>query len=204
MTTPLREVLDDVVTLPGVVGCCVVEGSRVQARSFPATFKDEKLVNVGKQMAVMARATDELGLTAAALWAELSMGRVLYLPVVEDGGLITVSDCETNPRLLLMSLQVARSDLREGLAQATSAAPEPAARTPDSAALAALRTAFTESMGPIASMLWEKGLTKWNGQGSAPDDLAALIDLLANEFDEEDTKAAFEAKARDLVASRLA
>lgn len=213
----MRDIIDQVAAVPGVVGTLVYGPTgEVLSSAFPSLFEADSLRRVAAMLAeddiVMGKMVGPKG----ALDLRFAGGRVVVKPV-QGGALFVLCTSALNPQLLNLSLTQATRRLEKVPGRisapppAAASAPAPAVASAPPAARpavdltaerAALVRAVTRQIGPIGEMVVEQAFAAWSAQAApSRERLPKLVEALAQEIDEGSEREQFRAEAAAIVAA---
>lgn len=185
--------IDELKTVPGIVGACIVNAEGLQATNLPAIFKTERLSRVGQHLlALSASGRDNFDdLTDMTLNYDESV--VVARELVDGTMLFAICDPTFNYNLLTMSLNLLQEEFKGGhfTSVATAASPEPVAPVTDVPATAPagkistqlqsllddMKELLSKILGPMAAFVFDDVVEEWQGQGGA--DFSRIEELIA-------------------------
>lgn len=202
----MREVLQQLASVPGVVGS-LVYGNRgeILASEFPPLFEPSTLQRATRLLAEDRVVLGSMKGTTASLDLRYSGGRAVVKPA-GAGTLFVLCTSPANMQLLRLSLSQAARRLVENV----GTPPPPERRPARPSALAVeladarerLQRALVEQIGPIGEFVFEQAWADW-AASELPTlaGLAALVSALGHEIEETDARAHFLAEARAVLES---
>lgn len=201
----MQEVLQQLATVPGVVGS-LVYGSRgeILASEFPPLFEPSTLQRATRLLAEDRVVLGNMMGTTASLDLRYSGGRAVVKPA-GTGTLFVLCTSPVNMQLLRLSLsQAARRIVDSMGAQPSERRPSrPSALAVElTDARERLLRALVGQIGPIGEFVFEQAWADWAASGppSMPG-LAKLVSTLGREIEEADARAQFLAEARAVLES---
>ncbi len=199
----MNQLIDEVKTIPGVVGACLYSAQKgLQGSNLPKFFKPERLAAIGKQLFKLHSAGrmsfDDL--TDLSLHYDES---VVVVRELHDNLLIfAICDPSFNHNLLTMSFNLLQEEVKGGnyniattaagpvTAGAETTTSAPIGLAPDSRLLdllAEMKKKLGKVLGPMAGFIFDETLESWQQQGVADARaLASLLKLIETEIADED------------------
>lgn len=184
--------IDELKTVPGIVGACIVNGEGLQATNLPAIFKPERLSRVGQHLLALSasgRASFD-DLTDMTLNYDESV--VVARELVDGTMLFVICDPTFNYNLLTMSLNLLQEEFKGGNFTSAPVATPPEPVTPAAAVAAAAPTGeisaqlqsllddmkelLSKILGPMAAFVFDDAVEEWQGQGGA--DFSRIEELI--------------------------
>lgn len=207
----MKQAIDELKAIPGVVGACLFSTQEGLLESnLPGMFKPEKLAAVGKQVTKLLAAgrmsfddLNDLSLhydESVVIARELRRGLTIF----------AVCDPSFNHNLLTMSLNLLQEELRnqpEGQpvaavseSVATKSAPAVTIDPSLEPLLGELKAALAKVLGPMASIIFDELQQNWAQEGATPERLSVLLEMINREIGDTDKIAAFSALTAPLLA----
>lgn len=209
----MEQILEELSTVPGVNGAFVFHAmDGIVARSLPAVFKDQNLIQIGKSLAKIhfAGTMSVKALSEVTLFYEESI--VIVRQLIENCFLVVLFDPSHSFNLLTMSLNLIQNDLSDTIMRqkaANDAVKNNSAHMPEdsytveellhsspmAATLQEMRLALARVMGPISKVIFTNALNEWavNGRPGIAS-ISALVAILEKEIDDPELFGQYQAR----------
>lgn len=191
----MKQVIDELKTMPGVIGCCIYSSvNGVHLSNLPAVFKPERLAAIGEQLFRLHSAGNKslkdlnnisIFYDEAVIVAKLLKNNLLLFSICDPG---------FNQNLLAISFNLLQE---EAGTTADSEPVEPTAQQPVQSAtkqpdihsvplsnlLPEMKAQLGKILGPMAGFIFEEAVDSWKEQ-TDPDKvrIEGLIELLNQEI----------------------
>lgn len=196
----MEEVLKQIKTVPGTLGCMVYDDQgHLVSSVFPAIFDQQTLRGAVKTVFENLPGLKDLAGGVKMIDFRFQNGRVAVRPV--DGGcLVILGDGTISLQSLIISLNVAIKQVEKNLKTATPVSPQISVtaaspsnsksspldlieKGPLSGYLQGMQTTLTKFMGPMAKIIFIECIEKWlEGHQPAKTALPQLVDIVAAEI----------------------
>ena len=193
----MKQAIDELKAIPGVVGACLFGAKEGLLQSnLPGIFKPDKLTAVGKQLTKLLAAgrmsfddLNDLSLhydESVVIARELRKGLIVF----------AICDPSFNHNLLTMSLNLLQEELSD---QPDIQAAPAAERGTEDPLMAELQTALSKVLGPMAAIIFAEIRQDWLQQGGSGAQLGELVNMIHREIGDPEKIATFEAITAPLL-----
>lgn len=183
----MKEIIDDLKDLSGVLGACLYHGQKgVLEANLPNIFREDKLLELGKLLMKIQSAGSMSfhDLTDLSLHYDESV--ILVRGMEENLILFLLCDPGFNQNLVSMSLNLLKQELENQQTFLTQEIPRNSNQTRTDEVLpflAEMKKHLPKIMGPMADIVFDETVEDWRKQGkTTPEDLESLVHMLAEEI----------------------
>jgi hypothetical protein len=213
----MKQVIDEIKTMPGVVGCCIYSSvNGVHISNLPVVFTSEHLAAIGEQLFSRLSA-DNNSMRDPNKIIRFNYGKSVIVARRLNNNLLLFIICapSLNQNLLVMSMNLMLQEVFEDsqndpVLSMTTQQPstEDASAKPSQFQLderlltliSEIRSLLGKILGPMAGYVFDETFSDWQKQGNTDfDDIGVLIDMLNREIVDSDKIEHFQ----NLIASKL-
>lgn len=219
----MQELLDEIQSIPGIVGGFVFNAQNgVLVSDLPTVFKEARLLKIGRILTKLF-AKGKAGFNQLMEITLAYEETLVIVREIREGDLvILLCDPGVNLNLLTMTLNLIIEELDRPKAASPppsdpaptlrkASPPPPAAESPEAlmnegpmaATLAEMQAALAKVVGPMAKILFMDALEKWTRSGPVgPETLDRLLDILDDEIADPDKSADYRNRVTPVMSAQ--
>ena len=209
----MKDVLNEIDVLPGVVGSCLFSKERGQICSgLPPSFTDEAVLTIANRVTRLVQMGGMVDMDVQTIALRYDIYTIMTMPVDSDTLLVIACESRSNCSLIATTISMLAGELQSRLAKARSPHPVPdikeiAGKSDDgqeaertASLLKQVRGALAFVVGPMADMVFDDNVALWTQKKPASTSrLPELIEMLAGEIG-NDSAAEFKEKVNVFLA----
>jgi len=210
----MKDVLNEIDVLPGVVGSCLFSKERGQLCSgLPPVFTDEAVLTIANRVSRLVQMGGMVDMDVQTIALRYDMYTIMTMPVDTDTLLVIACESRSNCSLIATTISMLAGELQSRLAKLAkestpssdtkeiagkSDAGQEAERT--ASLLKQVRDALAFVVGPMADMVFDDNEALWTQKKPASTSrLPELIEMLAGEIG-NDSAAEFKERVNVFLA----
>jgi hypothetical protein len=210
----MKDVLNEIDVLPGVVGSCLFSKERGQLCSgLPPAFTDEAVLTIANRITRLVQMGGMVDMDVQTIALRYDMYTIMTMPVDTDTLLLIACESRSNCSLIATTISMLAGELQSRLAKSEkeskpssgtkeiagkSDAGQDAERT--ASLLKQVRGALAFVVGPMADMIFDDNVALWTQKKPVSTSrLPELIELLAGEIG-QDSAAEFRERVKAFLA----
>jgi len=207
----METVLQELAILPGVIGSCVsIDNKKVLASSLPKSFSNSMATDATSNIKRMMQMAKVKGLAPQTMSIRYDKFTILATPVDESSTLLVLCEPGSNISLVATTASMLGPDIKKKLGQPQTKKTAPPKtvnkeeqeyiNSKTTKALAQIRTALFDTVGPVAEMVYEDCYLHWTEEKSA--DVGRVFEFLAcisREIDNDELFREFKTKISSLL-----
>ncbi|MCX5881716.1 MAG: hypothetical protein NTU74_07925, partial [Deltaproteobacteria bacterium] len=171
----MKDVLNEIDVLPGVVGSCLFSKERGQLCSgLPPAFTDEAVLTIANRVARLVQMGGMVDMDVQTIALRYDMYTIMTMPVDTDTLLVIACESRSNCSLIATTISMLAGELQSRLAK-LGKEPKPSSDTQEIAGksdagqdaektaslLKQLRVALAFVVGPMADMIFDDNVDLW-------------------------------------------
>ncbi|MBI5593801.1 MAG: hypothetical protein HY881_25385 [Deltaproteobacteria bacterium] len=206
----MKDVLNEIAVLPGVVGSCLFNKERGQICSgLPPSFTDESVLTIANRVTRLVQMGGMVDMDVQTIALRYDIYTIMTMPVDSDTLLVIACESRSNCSLIATTISMLAGELQSRLAKEFASVPEAkeTAAKPDNgkeaertaSQLKQIRGALAFVVGPMADMVFDDNVALWTQKKPASSSrLPELIEMLAAEID-DDSAVEFKKKVNEVL-----
>jgi len=210
----MKEVLNEIAVLPGVVGSCLFSKERGQIYSgLPPLFTDESILTIANRVTRLVQMGGMVDMDVQTIALRYDIYTIMTMPVDSDTLLVIACESRSNCSLIATTISMLAGELQSRLAKLAKE-PTPSLDSQEIAGksdtgqeaektaslLKQVRGALAFVVGPMADMVFDDNVALWTQKKPAsPSRLPELIEMLAGEIG-NDSAAEFKERVNVFLA----
>lgn len=210
----MDSLLQEITTLPGVLGCFVFSSERqIVGSKMPPIFKENNIKAIGNLLARTIQIGTMAQLGFKGIEIKYNESLLLIKPLTKEALLVIICEPSANKSLITMTTGMLADDIAKAMANpmarpagsqntsgATAQAPQTQQKPQEEAEIGAelalvlekVKEALAMAIGPIAAPVMKDTIEIWAKQGPPSiASLPALADLLCTEIGDDDLEEEF-------------
>jgi predicted regulator of Ras-like GTPase activity (Roadblock/LC7/MglB family) len=207
----MKDILDEIDVLPGVVGSCVFSKERGQICSgLPPSFTDDAVLAIANRVLRLVQMGGIVDMDVQTISLRFDIYTIMAMPVDSETLLLIACESRSNCSLITTTISMLAGELQGRLAKEFTPSPDikeiadksddgqEAVRT--ASLLKQVRGALAFVVGPMADMVFDDNVALWTQNKTAGlSRLPELIEMVANEIG-DDSAAEFKEKVNMILA----
>lgn len=187
MINLMKEIIDDLKDLSGVLGVCLYHGQKgVLEANLPIIFTEDKLTELGKLLMKIQSAGNMTFHDLTDLSVQYDESIVLVRELEENLILFLLCDPDFNQNLVCMSLNLLQQDLKKQKISLVQTIPQEKLQSRADEVLpflSEMKKHLPKIMGPMADIVFDETVEDWQKQGKTTlEDLELLVQMLSEEI----------------------
>ena len=203
----MKDVLNEIDVLPGVVGSCLYNKERGQLCSgLPPSFTDEAVLTIANRVTRLVQMGGMVDMDVQTIALRYDKYTIMTMPVDSETLLVIACESRSNCSLIATTISMLAGELQGRLAKESAPGPEKkeAPAKPDAgrdaektaSLLKQVRGALAFVVGPMADMVFDDNVALWTQKKPAGTSrLPELIEMLAVEIG-DDSAAEFKERVK--------
>lgn len=207
----MKDVLNEIDVLPGVVGSCLFSRERGRIYSgLPPLFTEEAILTIVNRVTRLVQMSGMVEMDVQTIALRYDVYTIMTMPVDSETLLIIACESRSNCSLIATTISMLAGELKSRLAKHTAPIPEKK-ETPvksdggqdaekTASLLKQLRGALAFVVGPMADMVFDDNVALWTqNKPASTSRIPELIELLSGEIG-GDSAAEFKEKIKAFIS----